>query len=135
MRPCRPSELQAVIELWAAARCHPASLPDTPSGVERLLNHSWDALLVAELDGEIVGALITAWDGWRGNMYRLAVLPSHRRRRIALALVREGERRLLAKGSRRITALLAHEDDAAVGLWTMAGYSKDDEIGRFVRNL
>ena len=41
--------------------------------VERLIADSPAALLVAERDGEIVGVLIAAWDGWRGNMYRLAV--------------------------------------------------------------
>jgi ribosomal protein S18 acetylase RimI-like enzyme len=41
---------------------------------------------VAEGDGEIVGALIAAWDGWRGNMYRLAVREGHRREGIGLAL-------------------------------------------------
>ena len=42
------------------------------------------------------GTVIASWDGWRGAMYRLAVLPSLRRRGIAAALVDEGERRLQA---------------------------------------
>ena len=41
--------------------------------------------------GAIVGALIAAWDGWRGNMYRLAVDKGHRREGIGLALTRAGE--------------------------------------------
>jgi ribosomal protein S18 acetylase RimI-like enzyme len=68
-------------------------------------------------------------------MYRLAVNPGHRRRGVALALVREGERRLRATGIVRITALVAHDDGVACGLWAAAGYELDREIGRFVRNL
>jgi hypothetical protein len=43
--------------------------------VERLLEDGDGALLVAEADGRVVGAIVAGWDGWRGNMYRLAVLP------------------------------------------------------------
>lgn len=93
------------------------------------------ALLVAELEGEIVGALIAAWDGWRGNMYRLAVQGDHRRRGIGLALARAGEEYLHRCGARRVNALVAFDDAAAGGFWDAAGYPLDREIGRRVRNI
>lgn len=90
---------------------------------------------MAERDGEIVGALIAGWDGWRGNMYRLAVREEHRRQGIGIALTRAGEEYLRDCGVRRITALVAFEDDAAGAFWESAGYPQDREIGRRVRNL
>lgn len=93
------------------------------------------ALLVAERNGEVVGALIAAWDGWRGNMYRLAVCKEHRREGIGLALTRAGEDYLRACGVRRVTALVAFDDEVAGGFWESAGYPRDREIGRRVRNL
>ena len=90
---------------------------------------------MAERDGEIVGALIAAWDGWRGNMYRLAVRQGHRREGIGIALTRAGEKYLCGRGARRVTALVAFEDEAAGAFWDSAGYPKDREIGRRVRNL
>src|SRR4051795_11546466 len=125
----------AVLALWARARSGNASTPDTPEAVERLLATGAGALLVAERDGAIVGALIAAWDGWRGGMYRLAVDRAHRRHGIGLALVRAGEARLAACGAPRVTALVAHEDADAVALWAAAGYARDRTIARFVRNL
>ena len=68
-------------------------------------------------------------------MYRLAVHPDHRRHGLALELVEEGEQRLRLKGARRVTALVAREDDVAGALWVAAGYAYDDVIGRFVRNV
>jgi ribosomal protein S18 acetylase RimI-like enzyme len=103
--------------------------------VERLLARDPGSLLVAELGERIVGALIATWDGWRGNLYRLAVLSEHRRRGVGLLLVREGERRLLAMGARRISALVGRDDEAAARLWTAAGYDRDELIGRFVKNV
>ena len=137
VRAAGPGDIPAVLALWDGARSPNASTPDTPDALERLLATGPGALLVAEdgSGGAIVGALVAGWDGWRGNMYRLAVEASHRRQGIGLALVRAGEARLRALGARRITALVAHEDADAVGLWAAAGYARDETIVRFVRAL
>ena len=82
-----------------------------------------------------MGALVAAWDGWRGNLYRLAVRESYRRKGIALALTRAGEKYLQGCGARRITALVAFDDEVAGNFWDSAGYPIDKEIGRRVRNL
>ncbi len=123
------------MELWAEARSGHASTADRIEEVERLVAESPAALLVAEKDGEIVGALIAAWDGWRGNMYRLAVRDGHRREGIGLALTRAGEDYLREYGVRRVNALVAFDDEVAGGFWESAGYPLDREIGRRVRNL
>ena len=83
-----------------------------------------------------VGALIAAWDGWRGgNMYRLAVLHEHRRRGVGLAFMRAGEEHLRCQGAYRITVLVGCEDEVASAFWESAGYPRDRQIGRRVRNL
>jgi len=137
VRAARADDVAAVLALWARARSAAASTPDTPEALARLLATGPGALLVAEdgAGGEIIGALVAAWDGWRGNMYRLAVDPPHRRRGVATALVRAGEERLRALGARRITVLVAHEEAEAVGLWVAAGYALDAAIARFVRQF
>jgi len=135
IRRCRQPDVQAVLELWEQERSEHASTPDRSDEVERLVADSPAALLVAERGGEIVGALIAAWDGWRGNMYRLAVRDRHRREGIGLALTRAGEEYLRQCGVRRVTALVAFDDDVAGPFWEAAGYPQDHEIGRRVRNL
>lgn len=128
-------DAQAILELWARARSGRASTADRLEAVEQLITDSPAALLAAERDGEIVGALIAGWDGWRGNMYRLAVREENRREGIGIALTRAGEDYLRECGARRITALVAFEDEDAGSFWESAGYSQDQEIGRRVRNL
>ena len=135
VREGREPDVAAVLELWAGARSVAARTPDTRQGLERLLARDDGSLLVAELDGQIVGALIATWDGWRGNLYRLAVLPEHRRRGIARVLVEHGERRLVAMGAKRISALVGRDESVAERLWTAAGYERDELIVRFVKNV
>jgi ribosomal protein S18 acetylase RimI-like enzyme len=135
VRRCRHADVSAVLALWALARSEHASTPDRREDVERLLDGSPAALLLAEDAERVVGAVIAAWDGWRGNVYRLAVDGEHRRQGVGLRLVQAAEDYLRDCGIRRITALVAYDDQAAGGFWDAAGYPQDTEIGRRVRNV
>jgi ribosomal protein S18 acetylase RimI-like enzyme len=135
VRRCERRDLPAVLALWAQARSEHASTPDHAGDAERLVADFPGSLLVAERDGEVVGALIAAWDGWRGNMYRLAVRAECRREHIGITLTRAGEEYLRSRGATRVTALVAFEDEAAGAFWESAGYPLDPVIGRRVRNL
>jgi ribosomal protein S18 acetylase RimI-like enzyme len=134
VRPGRREEIPDVLGLWREAGSVP-SVSDDPASLERLLETSKDALLVAETDGLVVGTIIAGWDGWRANFYRLAVLPSARRQGIALRLVVDAERRLAARGARRLSAIVMSTHDPAVALWLAAGYIHDTRVGRYVRTL
>ena len=83
----------------------------------------------------MVGAVIAGWDGWRGNIYRLATHPDYRRLGIGLRLTRAAESYFRDQGGGRVTALVAFDDEAAGAFWDAAGYPPDDEIGRRVRNI
>jgi ribosomal protein S18 acetylase RimI-like enzyme len=132
IRECRADELDEVLAVWSAAGS-PPSVTDAAEHVRSVVesDHAW--LLVAEEDGRIAGTLIAAWDGWRGNLYRLAVLPGQRRRGIASALVQAGESRLRAAGARRLSAIVLHGSGDAQGFWAAAGYERQAEAGRFVK--
>jgi hypothetical protein len=74
VRPGRPEEIPEVLALWRAAGSVPG-VSDDPASLGRLLETSGDALLVAQVEGRLAGTIIAGWDGWRGSLYRLAVLP------------------------------------------------------------
>ena len=81
------------------------------------------------------GTIIAGWDGWRANFYRLAVLPSPAAAASPSTWSTEAERRLAAKGARRLSAIVMSEHDPAVALWLAAGYTHDTRVGRYVRTL
>jgi ribosomal protein S18 acetylase RimI-like enzyme len=134
LRSCRIDDLEAVLGLWKVAETA-GSLPDTIEALRRRLERDRDLFVVAESAGRLVGTLIGGWDGWRGNLYRLAVHPEYRRRGIARALVRTVEKRLRDHGARRITALVLTDADVAQAFWHRAGYDRDRSIARHVRNV
>lgn len=135
VRRCLPEDAPRVLELWEQERSGHASIADRLQDVERLVDDPHAALLVAERERQIVGTLIAGWDGWRGNLYRLAVATGDRRQGIGIALTRAGEAYLRERGARRVTALVAHDDEVAGAFWQAAGYPADREIGRRVRNI
>jgi ribosomal protein S18 acetylase RimI-like enzyme len=134
VRAGRLEDVPAVLLFWRHAKSV-ASSTDDPIGVHALLARDPEALLVAKLDGRVVGTLIVGWDGWRAGLYRLAVDPSLRRRGIGGSLVREAERRLSDIGARRVAAVVIGEHDHAVGFWRAMGYEHDARVSRFVRDL
>ena len=83
----------------------------------------------------MVGTVIAGWNGWRGEISRLAVAPGHRRRGVGTALVDAAHDRLRRLGGRRVTALVVAAEDAAVGFWSHSGYHRDERIVRFVTTL
>lgn len=132
VRTATEQDIGPVLALWETAGA-PPSVSDTREGLSGLLATDREALLIAESGDALVGSLIASWDGWRGSFYRLVVRPDRRRQGLATALLREGERRLRARGAVRLTAIVAHEDPAAVAFWRAAGYDRQIERTRFIR--
>jgi ribosomal protein S18 acetylase RimI-like enzyme len=134
IRPGVRADFAAVRALWQVAGSVPTTT-DSDDALATLVARDSGALLVAERDGEIVGSLIAAWNGWRGSFYRLAVRPDQRRQGLATALVRFGEERLRALGAHRLDAIVVSDEVHAPAFWLAVGYEQQTQRERFVRNV
>jgi len=122
-----PDDYPAVIQLWqnAGPGIH-LRRSDQPEEIERKLRRDPDLFLVAEMDGQMVGAVLGGFDGRRGFMYHLAVGESHRRQGIGLALMDELERRLRSKGCIRYYLLVTKDNESAMRFYETYGWQRMD---------
>jgi ribosomal protein S18 acetylase RimI-like enzyme len=133
IRACRLQDVEGVLELWRQAEATPG-VTDTAEDLRRAVAEGPAFVLVAEVGTGLVGSIIGTFDGWRGNLYRLAVRPDCRRRGIARALVVEVEKKLAGRGAKRITALVEKDHPWAMAFWEAVGYRVDERVVRRVRN-
>lgn len=134
VREVRDEELEPVLTLWREAY-GTVGVTDSLGDVLQAASGSTSVVLVAEEKGRIVGTVIGGFDGWRGNIYRLAVHPEHQRQGIARRLVSDLEARLTDMGAKRITALVERDHPWATGFWDAVGYALDAGMARYLRNL
>src|SRR6476660_3670746 len=105
IRPCRIGDVEAVLALWRRADAVPRPT-DRPDALRRRLARDRDLFVLAWDGSRLVGSLMGGWDGWRGQMYRLAIDPDYRRLGLARRLVEAVETRLRELGAERITSLV-----------------------------
>ncbi len=75
---------------------------DDEEHIRMKLERDPDLLLVAEVDGEVVGVVFASNDGRQAIIHRLAVLPEHQKKGIGTELVSELLERLKVFGDMRI---------------------------------
>jgi ribosomal protein S18 acetylase RimI-like enzyme len=150
IRAATVDDVEGVLELWRADDITPTGT-DTPAYLKALIEGWPGALIIAVATKEqgrrkreqgltpprqrVVGSVIASFDGWRGNIYRLAVDPGYRRRGIARALVEVGERQLEKQGAKTITALVEGDHPLAVGFWEASAYLHHVRMRRYFRRL
>ncbi|MFF6793956.1 GNAT family N-acetyltransferase [Streptomyces filamentosus] len=132
LRTAEASEAESVLAFWEQA-AEGTSISDDVDGVRRLLARDPGALILAVEDDVIVGSVIAGWDGWRASLYRLAVLPSHRRRGISKVLLNAAEERFAALGGRRADAMVLEANERAHHTWAAAGYEREERWRRWVK--
>jgi ribosomal protein S18 acetylase RimI-like enzyme len=134
IRAATADDLDPVLAFWKTA-AEGTSISDDRAGMGRLVARDPEALILAELDGELVGTVIAGFDGWRCHLYRLAVHPERRRRGIGSALLTAAEERFVGLGGRRGDAMVLTHNETAHHAWRAAGYAPEEQWRRWVKHL
>jgi len=88
-----------------------------------------DLSLVALVNGQqIVGTIMSGYDGHRGWLYSVAVLNSYRRRGIGSAPVHEAESRLQLMGCSKINLQVRASNAVVIEFYKRLGYLTEERI-------
>ena len=134
LRLCLEGDIESVLELWRVAGSTPG-VTDTIEDLRTVIDSRATSVILAVSDGTVAGSIIGTFDGWRGNIYRLAVHPDYQRRGIARRLVSEAEEWLRGQGAKRVAAVVEKDHPWATGFWDTTEFVHLPMDLRYVRNL
>ncbi len=128
IRKYQPSDEQPVVELWTTVFNYPAPHNNPLRNIRAKLDFQPDLFFVAVESGTVAGTVLGGYDGHRGWIYSLAVLPEFRRRGIATALMNHVEAELKKLGCCKINLQVLAGNAAVVDFYKSLGWAVEERI-------
>lgn len=132
IRPATAADRDAAVGIWEACDLT-RPWNDARADFDRALVHEASAILLAEDDDRIVGTAMTGFDGHRGWIYYLGVVPDYQHRGIARALLDAACDWLRQRDCPKVELML-REGNPAAGLYEHLGWERQD-VSVFARWL
>lgn len=124
IRPYKTSDEAAVIALWTeCGLTRPWNNPQ--KDIARKLTQQPELFLVGEADAQVVATAMFGFDGHRGWVNFLGVLPSRRGLDYGRMMMQEGERLLLQRGCPKINLQVRSTNEVAISFYNKLGYGVD----------
>ncbi|MDO4522215.1 MAG: GNAT family N-acetyltransferase [Eubacteriales bacterium] len=107
------------------------SMDDSREGVERFLKRNPGCSVVAEVDGEIVGAILCGHDGRRGCLYHVCVHPKHRQQGIGKTMVVFAMEALKREQINKVCLIAFTENDIGNAFWNEIGWTEREDLNYY----
>jgi ribosomal protein S18 acetylase RimI-like enzyme len=125
IRSYRPADEQAVISIWRECDLlRPWN--DPHKDITRKLKVRPDLFLVGELAGRVIATVMAGYDGHRGWLYYLGVLPEYRKGGFGREIVAEAERLLRLEGCPKINLQVRTSNAGVIEFYRRLGFSIDE---------
>ena len=117
-----------VIALWNSAFSYtsPHNLPEV--SIDLKLRADDGLFFVAVQGGQVVGTVLSGYDGHRGWLYSVAVAPEARNRGLGTRMVRHAEQAMVARGCLKINLQILESNAAVVAFYERLGYVVEPRI-------
>ncbi|HBJ86238.1 MAG TPA: GNAT family acetyltransferase [Verrucomicrobiales bacterium] len=117
-----------VIALWKTVFGYDSPHNEPSLVIDQKLAVKDDLMFVALAGDKVVGTITAGYDGHRGWLYSLAVLPEHRHGGIGSALVRHAEQALLSRGCLKINLQVVESNSQVVAFYQTLGYAVEPRV-------
>jgi len=137
LRPLSPEDYENMIETWNKAGLSiRVKGRESKKSIRKELKFV-GAYFIGAFDKskeeQPIGLVIANYDGRRGWINRIAVLPEYRRRGVASALIDKAEEFLKKKGAKVIAALIDKSNNSSRKLFEKHGYNMIEEISYYAK--
>ena len=107
------------------------SVDDSREGVELFLRRNPTTSVVAELDGQIVGAILCGHDGRRGCLYHVCVAQEFRMQGIGKAMVVRAMEALREEKINKVSLIAFTSNDIGNAFWKQIGWTKREDLNYY----
>jgi ribosomal protein S18 acetylase RimI-like enzyme len=127
VRPFELPDEPAVIALWGlCGLTRPWN--DPRKDIQRKLEVRPDLFLVGVLNGRVVASVMAGYEGHRGWINYLAVLPECQGKGLGRVMMAEAEQRLRDAGCPKINLQVRSTNTAVIEFYRRLGYGVDDVV-------
>lgn len=128
IRRYKKTDSKNVVSLWKDV-FNPKKPHNDPELVIKMKTNFDDGLFfVADENNKIIGTVIAGFDGHRGWIYSLAVLPKYRRNGIGTKLVNKALNELKQLGCIKVNLQIYDNNKTVVEFYKKIGFSIEDRI-------
>jgi len=133
IRKYRQNDEEALVALWQTI------FPDDPphNAPRKVITEKCkvdDLIFVIEQDSALIGACMAGYDGHRGWLYAVGVLPDYRRSGMGAALVKHAMAALEKIGCKKVNLQIRSTNTQVASFYNTLGFKAEDRIsmGRFL---
>ena len=132
IREMKIEDYDKVFALWKTIKGFGIrSVDDSKEGIERFLKWNPGLSVVAEQDGEIVGAILCGSDGRRGCLYHVCVHKDYRRQGIGKTMVIWCMEKLKELQINKVSLIAFTKNDVGNAFWKEIGWTKREDLNYY----
>ena len=132
VREMKLEDYDNVFALWKTIKGFGIrSVDDSKEGIERFLKWNPGLSVVAEQDGEIVGAILCGSDGRRGCLYHVCVHKDYRRQGIGKTMVIWCMEKLKELQINKVSLIAFTKNDVGNAFWKEIGWTKREDLNYY----
>ena len=129
IRPMSMLDYDAVYTLWL----HTPGMglnatDDSREGIDRYIRRNPTTCFVAEVEGSIIGVILSGHDGRRGYIHHMAVDMASRRQGIGSTLLEQALSALKAEGITKVALVVFARNQLGNAFWEKHGFITRDDI-------
>ena len=121
-------DFDQVAALWQRVFAYDSPHNAPALAIEKKLAARDGLFFVARSGATVVGTVMAGYDGHRGWIYSLAVLPEHRRNSVGSSLLKHAESRLAELGCIKINLQIVDGNEQVVSFYERHGYQIEPRV-------
>ena len=124
-RKFKKTDTDAVIKLWKTCKLI-VTWNDPLKDIRRKLSVKDNLFIIGEINKKIIATAMAGYDGHRGYIYYLAVLPEHQKKRIGSSILSIIEQKLYKLGCPKINLFVRNTNIKVKAFYKTNNYEMQD---------